>query len=230
MTLNEIVYDIWELYRRRIKDDDTVDRRMIANWIHIQRALWISNQLNKGKWDESYVQDFGKTELQNVNTSEISTIPSDTYIKRSTVTIPKLVVVNNDIALTRIGPYDFMESEYTLVPFSVFMKVGSGRFNKSNIYSTVKDSYIYVKSCKNSIYFSALKYINVRGVAENPEDLRSYQKPDGTYCYTDNSDYPLDRKLYAYMKEAIVKFNFPILAAASEDVLNNATDDTGRRT
>jgi hypothetical protein len=49
VTLNQLIYDLLEIVRPNLSDDDNFDKRQIAFWIKNQRALWLRNELNKNR-------------------------------------------------------------------------------------------------------------------------------------------------------------------------------------
>jgi len=40
ITLNKLIFDLWELVRPNLSDDDNFDKRQLAFWIQTQRALY----------------------------------------------------------------------------------------------------------------------------------------------------------------------------------------------
>jgi hypothetical protein len=73
-----------------------------------------------------------------------------------------------------------------------------------------------------------LKYINVRGVFENPEDLKDFQCENGT-CWDDNSDFPMPMDMVQLVTNGMLSGELQMLAASSSDTLaDNAQDDKTR--
>jgi hypothetical protein len=58
MTLYELTFDLWETVRSaKITDDDNLDHRLLANWVHNQRALWIKRKYDRVKdYDDNLCQ------------------------------------------------------------------------------------------------------------------------------------------------------------------------------
>lgn len=59
-SLNEVTYELLDLYRARIAKTDDVDIREIKRWIRLQRSLWLRNEYSKTRdIDDSVEQDLG---------------------------------------------------------------------------------------------------------------------------------------------------------------------------
>ena len=227
LTLRRLVYDVWELIRDNIVDDDSIDERQIAEWIHQQRAIWVSNELNKGRYDESYIQDLGAIELEVIDTGEVySSTSSGLKLKRTSVDIPKGIEVHNATGLVSVGPLDFMNSRFPIINIERAKHAGNGRFNTETIYSFLRGDRVYLVAGSSNIYISSLKYVNIRGIFDNPEDVADFTDINGNAMFSwDDHDYPINRKLYTYLKGEILNVNVRTLARATEDDVNNADND-----
>ena len=64
ITLNKLTYDLLELIRGNITDDDELDLRQIEYWIHNQRALWLKNEMNRFRSIDDDQQDVVFLELK----------------------------------------------------------------------------------------------------------------------------------------------------------------------
>jgi hypothetical protein len=76
-TLNELVYEIIELYRPNYVVTDSIDERLVATWIQSVRAKILVQDLNRSMRypDNHCIQDLGVVEM----------IPVDsTYLNEST--------------------------------------------------------------------------------------------------------------------------------------------------
>ena len=69
-----------------------------------------------------------------------------------------------------------------------------------------------------------LRYLRIRGVFEDPEALSRFTHVDGTVCYSENDDYPMNSWMWNYIKDAIIKANFELLVTAPTDKVNDAAE------
>ena len=69
-----------------------------------------------------------------------------------------------------------------------------------------------------------LRYIRVRGVFYNPEDVSNFTHIDGSVCYSDNDDYPMNEWMWNYMRDQITKDNFQLITSAPTDKVNDASE------
>lgn len=72
MTLYEISYDLLETIRNaKLSDDESIDHRLMWNWIHNQRALWLTRKLNNIRdYDDNLIQTIN-VELEYANKTTI---------------------------------------------------------------------------------------------------------------------------------------------------------------
>lgn len=231
LTLDTMAYDILQTIRNgKVVDDDNVDIRDIRLWIKNSRAVWVKNELSKGRTiSQRFIQDLGVLNMQLVNVSMISTISTDYKLLRTTIPIPNTIECNGIPTLTRVGPAMINNAAYTVVPYERLPYVGNGRFNTSRIFAFWKDNYIYLTTKLSSLQFSGMQKINVRAVLADPTEAATFLKTDGTPCYKPTDDYPLTEQLYVYMKDIILKSDIVTLLSTKADDLNNATDDTGKK-
>jgi hypothetical protein len=70
-----------------------------------------------------------------------------------------------------------------------------------------------------------LKYINIQGIFENPEDLTAYQcsETDETPCYNEDSSYPLNAWMIGYIENLLYE-KYAKMLQIPDDKSNDATD------
>jgi len=217
LTLNALAYDLFLTIRNgRIVDDDDLDLRQIKFWIRNNRAVWIKNELNKGRSiSQRFIQDAGTLTLESVDIGMFKDIGCT--IRRTTTDIPNTIEHNGIPTLTRVGPAITTEGTFTIIPYERVPYIGNGRFNSNAIYAFLKDSRIYLTSNSSSLNFTGMQKINVRGVFADPEAVPGY---DAT------KDYPITEALWVYMKDIIMKSDVAMFLSTIGDVVNDATDTT----
>lgn len=230
VTLNEIVYDLWETVRPLISDDDFLDERKFKYWIHNQRALWLRNELNKNRTiDDNIIQDLGCVEVERVDASTCCGITTDCYVIRTKQEIPVTIERYNEATITRIGPVNYLVKNKTinrtfnLIPYSRAIWANNSKYTKGAIYAFLLNNKIHLISGKSEDLLG-LKYINIRGVFENPEDVAKFTTCDGSIpCYSDDTKYPINRWMLGYLKDAIIKADLSILMKQPYDTTNDAS-------
>lgn len=209
-TLNEIAYSIFEKLRPEISDDDAVSLRQIKFDVQNYRALFLRNELNKNRTIDSDVEQTLCVDLEEVNPSDCCVEVGCSLILRSTKTLPKTIEMHNKQAITRVGPVDKTTKPFSFVDYSRVPYVGSGRYNKHNVYSFLHDGYVYLTSNDKKVNF--LKKAVVRGVFEDPEEVANYTDCNtGEPCYTDNSEYPIKGWMIPSIEEAILQKYLPTI-------------------
>jgi hypothetical protein len=223
ITLNKLVYDIWEIISGGgIVDDSKFDPRQIAFWISNQRALLIRSDLNKGRGiDHDLIQDLGCVEMENADRSECCDIQSGCSILRTKNVLPKPIILNFDPLFTRIGRIDKLSETYNLVPYSQAVYAGNGRFNQGMKFAYYLNGRIYIKVTNHNLFTKAIKHINIQGVFENPEEVSGYNSCSGDACYTDDSRYPVSAWMVDYIKGEVLK-NAGMMGAIPQDKDNNS--------
>lgn len=230
MTQNEIAYDLIEIVRPNLSDDDNIDKRQLFFWIDNQRALWLRNELNKNRTiDDNIVQDLGCVELELADKADCCDIEDGCKILRTNQLIPNTIELHNKTGITRIAPIDKLTVPFTHVAYDRAIWSGNGKYNKNHVFAFLLNNRIYIKSNDQEIA-KYLTHINVRGVFETPSEAARFNHCSGEACYTSNSKYPINRWMLDYMKDAILKVNFASMFKFPTDNTNNAKDDTSGET
>ena len=230
-TLNELYSELWLDISPSISDDSPVDQRLLKHFIHKTRALFARNEMNKSHRtvDAALIQDLGLVELETADAFVDSGLDNISHtILRTKETIPRAIELHNKQAFTYVGPLDQTHKGFKFVDVGAIPYVGKGRFNKEFIYAFLMNDRIYLVSNCNNTLFKGLKYINVKGVFENPEDAAKFNRPDGSPCYTDEEAYPIPMYLWAYCKTQILQSDLRQFYVPIEDPVNNANNDINK--
>ena len=230
-TLNELYYELWLDVSQSIADDSVLDSRLLKQFIHTTRALFARNEMNKSHRtvDAALIQDLGMVELEMADSFVDTGLDNISYtILRSRELIPRAIELHNKPAITYVGSVDQIQKSFKLVDISSVPYTGNGKFNKSLIFAFLMNDRIYVIGNCNNIAFKGLKYINVKGVFENPEDAAKFNRPDGTPCYSDEGQYPLPNYMWKYIKKEIISTDLRQFYVPIEDDKNNADNDINR--
>jgi len=220
-SLNELVYELLELRRARLKDTDPLDRRLVVDWIQSTRARLLEQKLARPMTviDEHYVQDLGSIPMIK-ELSNIEGVSNYDYLWRTSVEIPKVIETRDGKgAYARIGPIDRLSDHFQIETYRTALSLGYGKFNYNTIYAFGIGEYIYLTS--NSGLHFTVKYLDVRGVFQDPIAVAKIKDPLWSY----DDDYPINKEMIDQMKELIVQSKFPLTLASAEDKTDNKDDN-----
>jgi hypothetical protein len=177
--------------------------------------------------DEHWVQDLGYVEMEKVDSSVYSGIASEKYILRSVKSIPWTIHYKGDPGgFTRIGPADKLGINYRLVSYERALVSGNGKFNTDQVYAYIDGDKLCLIS-KSNIH-KQLKYINVKGIFQNPID--AYEFKNGANSYSWDYEYPISDALMNDLKNIIVKENFNFIMVPIDDKKPDSVDNITRPT
>lgn len=214
MTLDKMIYEVWEEVRRNIVDDDEIDKRLITELINDQRATWVENNLNKGESFGRYSQSLGTITLTVVPATYDQTTDLDRGMLVSVETIPTPIYLDGK-PLFAVTPLSIDGFTFKYVDPQTVWALGSGKFNLRQIFYTLIDGHLMFLA-KRSVNFELLKNIHVEVIAENPTDVTGFSSSTSTY--------PISGKIWTYMREQVVKALVRKIQS-TEDKINNSTND-----
>lgn len=223
VTLAQIVYDIMSLRRGVLSDDDSLDKRQVEFWVQNWRSILIRQEYGKNRTlSENIIQDLGCVELETADRAECCDLDVGCTIRRTKLEIPKPIELQQKDGIMRVGPIDKLHKAFSFVPYEQAIYSGNGRFNKYEVFAFLRNKRIYLKFNGNNITYIAMKYVNIRGIFENPKQAEIFKSCDGTPCYTSNSAYPISNWMVEFMKQQVINTNFKTLYAVPGDTSNDA--------
>lgn len=224
LSLNTMAYDCFELARGYITDDDTLDYRQFKFWIINQRALWLRNEFNKAGHtiDEGFVQDLGCVKMEVADAAQCCNITSGCSLLKSSLPIPQTIEQYQSPTFVRVGPVNRSQANWKLISPSAVPFVNAGRFDKMTIYPFLMNGYMFLRFHPDNQDAKLIEYINIRGVFEDPTQVRHFTSCTGTSCYTDDDRFPLNRWLYDYLKSKVVSSNITMELMNSSDTSNDS--------
>lgn len=154
----------------------------------------------------------------------------DTYLMKSTTTVPDLLLTSDYEGYTEIMPKNIFGApvNFTFVNNIRFNSVGYNRFMQNHNYVTIgPDNYIYVKSHNEDILL--LEELTLRAVFEDIESaalLSANTNECGEQIQCDILDlkFPLEEGLVTPLLETTGNYIYQ-MSSQSKDVRNNAADD-----
>lgn len=225
-SMNRMAHDLMHHLKQTITDDTTLSIRQIEDWIRNNRAVYLEQAIQQGKYPtDDFKQSLGCVALEQVDWSECCSVDIGCTILRTKQQIPMPVFDSGEAMLTRVATVGVGKRNITITDQERAISSGYGRFNKTFLFAFLKGGYIYVIS-KDSPYKATLQNITVEGVFDTPEQAAKFNHCDGTPCYTPNDRYPVSRSAFEWMKRRIIQADFAVQAQAKSDRTNNAKDDT----
>jgi hypothetical protein len=227
VTRNSLAYRILGLYRAQHKNTDNLDIRLIKSWIDSTRALLVKQKMDKSILgiDDTFIQTLAPNgnpvQLEEIDSSLLSSIPSKRYMKRTNIDIPKVLFIRGGVpAFTRIGPVDRLEYKFKPVSYETALISGFGKFNSKDIYCFYLDKRIYLMS-RDLNYFKHIEYIDVKGVFHYPSEVDALNDAS----HDDDSPYPITPAMIEDMESIIVKTKFSFVLTGLADTVANERDD-----
>jgi hypothetical protein len=202
ITLRELGYDIMELYRANIRNDDEVDIRQIYYWIHTTRAKLLKQKLDKPFTliNNSYIQYLPALEMQSLDASMIVNSPSGRYYSSTVLNLPFTLERNNYThTYVKIGPPDIIGEGYPIIRYEDVSTYGNGKFNGNTVAVFILGDRICLMS-HNEQSVRGIKHISASGVFQNPMEAGKLISP----TFSEDDNYPISFSMIDDMKSIIV--------------------------
>ena len=222
VSINELAYNVLELYRANHHDSDALDIRQVYFWINSARAMLLAQRLDRN------IFDIDQEEIQAIEGLELEGTDGATDIVNTLNIVPSTIARKGyPGTLTRVS-YPFTSSS-TDYPFNVnpvqvvtlkrFSRVGNRKFNSGFYYATIgKDKKLYFKT-----YTPALtSYVTVEGVFQNPIEVMILNGETDPY----NADYPINEKVINDLTKIIVNEKFQLILQQLEDKIGEDGRDS----
>ena len=215
-SLNALIDDILLTARNNaISQSEDLSRAQIESWIHQYRAMLIKQTLDKGyDIDNSYVQELTNVQIsqQPINTidtiTDSSTDRPDYYKYRTITTIPKPINLHNGDGIIIVSDLYNSNIQRLYRQRSFFQKYRKYTSNDYGYYYS--KPYVYLNGP------DALRYINIRGIFENPIDAGL--DPDDVY--------PMPVNMVPTLKQMLFTNELKFMFSSPSDDRNDASLDT----
>lgn len=222
-SLNELIFELLELRRSYLKETDPIPKRLVVDWIQSQRARLLEQKYKKPMTsiDDHFVQDLGAVPMEKYLSNIVDPqVQNYDYMYRTSIDIPRTIESYNGVGLfSRIGPVDRLSDHYQVTTYNKALTSGYGKFNYNTIYAFVLGDYIYLTS-NGGLHFT-IKYLDVRGVFQDPIAAARIKTPTWTY----NDDYPINKELVDAMKAMIVTQKFGLTLVQAHDKTDDKEDN-----
>lgn len=208
--LNKLVTDLQLIIRgSQVSQSEPISKRQIEDWVHQYRALLLKRDIDKGRTINSdYIQEIPDLEVDLVEKSEDNPINSGCYLLKSVDKIPKTLDLHFSNGITYVG--NILGRQFQIVPYNRLYFQKYKKYASNLEQAAIRNQYIYITNNKE------LKYINVRGVFENPLELEEFSDID---FY---SNYPLPQDKIPLLKEMVLQKELNISAQSPSDTKNDS--------
>lgn len=222
MTLNEIAYNILNLVRGgRSSNNDYISTDQIKFNIKYYRAMLIRRDFARnGMITRHLEQDLGCLELIKVDASKCCNLPTECAVYRTVRKIPKTVRFNFKDAVTYVGDISGTGT-IPIVESNTVQWLPYDKYTKNKMKAYMIEDYLYIYNA------DGLKFINVRGIFEDPEDVALFDC-DGSDCYDDNSDFPIPMDMLQMITNGLMSGELMMLSSTVNDTTNDTLQDQGR--
>ena len=221
-THNELIYSVLDKLKPHLTDDIDISPREIGWEIGVTRALLLRQELNKNRTiDAAIIQDLGCVEVEVSDRAECCDISTDCKIIRTKLEIPTAIELYNSTGITRIGPIDKLDMDYSFITYNRAKFVGNGKYNKDLIYAFLRNNRVYLVSKNDKVKF--IKYINIAGVFENPTEVIPFTNCGGTSCFSSDDEYPINSWMIPVLQDMVIN-KFIRTIQMPKDTINDGTD------
>lgn len=223
MTLPELIYDVKTIIQSgKLSDDSIYDSRLITYWLNTQRALWLNNEYNKGRYvRNNEVQVLFNVEMQVINADETTGLNLGGQLVRSVNPLPRNIEIHSRDLITAVRSVDMIYRKainYVSRDQAVFS--GNGMMNRNELFAFKVNDYLYLKYGEQSQRDQIPLHLRVEGVFENPLEVDEF---NGTLDQIWNgiTQYPISAKFVDYIKGAIMQGNVIPMIKFPRDTQNN---------
>lgn len=220
VTLDNIITDLLNVIRgSKVSQSESITRRQIEEWVNEYRAILIKQDMDKGKMpNPDYIQELPGVLLQVVDKSEGVVIPSETYMMRTKLQLPKSLDLNFKSGLMYVGTTDGREIQ--LVPEGRSQWQQYKRFTSNDPLAFLKNNYLYINNV------TPLQAITVRGIFEVPTEAGNFINSNATTRTLEYRDaYPIPANLVPVLKEMILSKELGIMVQSPSDNKNDSSND-----
>jgi hypothetical protein len=215
MTLNEITYNILNLFRGgRSTHNEHISLRQLEFNVHHYRAMLARRDFERNQLISRHLeQDLGCVELVRVDASRCCGFPIGCEVSMSKLPIPRTIRFNMRDGITHISDPTGLNTIPLIDPIAV-QHLPWDRFTKRTRKAYMIQDHLFIYNP------DGMDTVNIRGVFEDPTDLAKF-KCGSSACYDPDSPYPMPADLVQALTEGLIKGTLQLLAMTENDTLND---------
>ena len=224
-TLNELRFELLELINQ-YSDDSKLDYRIIDEFIINKRVKWFENTYNR--FNKSipnlYYQTLSCVPVKLVDQAECCEVSTGCLILRTENPLPSFLNLSDGELIDKVSPVGVINLPFNVIPYRRAEFFGNGRYDRESVGVFLYNDYLYLIS-KNTIEYPLLEKITVRGIFRDPRDAAKFISCDNKPCWSPDTQFPLEERLWDYCKKDILSTDLNIKLSTPEDNSNDAQDN-----
>lgn len=207
-SLDNIAYEILELYRINRVDDSDIDLRLIKERIRTWRTVLLKQYFTGVRSvEQTYVQDLGCLNIEKIDPVECPEVTSTDYIFKTVEKIPQPIELRGNLMFTRIGPINKVAINFDYINYNQIQYTSFNRFTSNIIKTFYKNEYLYFytdnKKCVD--HLKLIEQINAQGIFQDPEAVYDLIKIDTNACFDSDIKYPISDDIKTKIIEIVKK-------------------------
>jgi ribosomal protein L21E len=222
MTLNEIAYNLLNLLRGgRSNHDEHISLDQLKFNIKHYRAMFVRRDFAKnGIITRHLEQDLGCLNLIKVDSAKCCGFETGCDVYRTELKLPRTIRFNFKDAITFVGTVDGLTT-IPLINSNIIKYLVYDKYTANNSKAYMINDYMYLYNPGD------MSYLNIKGVFENPEDLKDFQCETGI-CYDDSaSDFPIPMDMLSTINQSLITGELRLLGFTQSDTTNDRLQGFG---
>lgn len=219
MTLDEIAYNILNLVRGgRSSTGEHISLEQLKFNIKYYRAMLIRRDFARnGNITRHLEQSLKCVKLEKVDASKCCSLPANCDVYASIVKIPRTVRMNFKDSITHVADVTGINTIPIVDPQTV-QWLPYDKYTPTAKRAYMIEDILYIYNA------NGLEFINVRGIFEDPEELKDYDC-DGVDCYDPESQFPIPMDMIQIITQGIMSGELQLLAGTTSDTSNDNAQD-----
>ena len=217
ITLRGICNDIMNVVRgSQVVQSEPISMRLLENYVNQYRSLLLKQEWDKKKYiSADWQQEIQGLELEEVDSSEDSTLSTEYKLFRTKIQLPRTITHNWGEGFLYIGTITGQPIQFTNAVRSIYQQYN--KWTSKDRIAYLKDRYLYVVVDKE------LRYLTVRILAEVPTEVSNLTNPNELQTdATEDTHYPIPIAMLPILKRMILEQELGIMAQAPSDVTNES--------
>lgn len=226
LTLNKCRFSLLEAVNE-YSDDSLITYRLLDQYIEEYRVKWIElmyNKFNK-QIPQVYFQTLPCVPVELKDSAECCSNLTGCELLSSVDEMPGFVSLSDGELISKIQPIGITHIPYYLIPYEKVPYYGNSRYNHTSIATFYYNNRIYLYTKASQLY-PLIEMFSIVAVFRYPSEAGRFVDCNGKPCWTPDSPYPMDERLWNYVKRDILEKEFNIKLQTPEDLTNNAKGDT----
>lgn len=191
--------------------NDTISYRLLDQYIEEYRVKWIELEYNKfnKRIPNAYFQTLACLEIETVDTAECCATMTGCDILRTKRELPGIISLTDGELIGKVSPVGIYNIPFQLINYENLEYFGNGRYERKKVGVFYYNNRIYLY-CKDPFNYSLIEKISLRAVFRYPSQAGEFSDCTNKPCWSANTEYPMDERLWTYVKQDILSREFAI--------------------